>query len=60
MMEPDERLVTASMTVDEARAILCHRADCREHLPEARSRGWQKLARATQQVTATDHPEAQR
>jgi hypothetical protein len=46
-------------TVEEARALLCGRDDCADHSPDAKSRAWQKLAQATQAVTAF-HPSEER
>lgn len=50
----DLRPVTATMTVDEARALLCNRHDCAQHSPEDKGNAWSKLARATQLVTFFD------
>lgn len=56
----DTRTVTVTMTVDQARAMLCNRADCREHAPELKSEAWRALARATQRVTAAGSEEGER
>lgn len=53
----DTREVTATMTVDEARALLCNRDGCDQHSPADKGNAWSKLARATQLVTRSDHPD---
>lgn len=52
-MTEQERVVV-SLTIAQARALLCDRDDCGDHSPADKSAAWTAVAEATQRVTAPE------